>query len=349
MTIVFFTHRFLPDVGGVELTTARLAETLAATGHRMVIVTESASEQCAPAGVTVLRMRVRAAWPFTRLRYWRWMWQHRALFREADVLHFHDYGTFMHWFLPLRWAVRGPVYAMTFHGFDSWPVRRRDNLLRALAASCMDVTFGCGRFIARHYRQRIDHFYVGAPVRRPVSPPGPITASFLYIGRIADDTGVLAFTECLAIAAGRAGFQPVLTIVGDGPLYGAVLRAAGTAVTVHVHPATTDVASFLAQTGYVVGTGFLALFDAFAFERPVVVPAFTSIKRDYFASIDRIADLVLLARDRDELAAVLTGILETPVSDAVTDRVRNAKAYVDTLSWEGIAQLYVQGYERNAA
>ena len=349
MTIVFFTHRFLPDIGGVEIATARLAETLAAMGHRMIVVTESPSEECALAGVTVLRMRVRAARPFTRLLHWRWMWKHRTLFREADALHFHDYGTFVHWFLPLKSVVRGPVYAMTFHGFDSWPVRKRDDRLRAFAASRMDVTFGCGRFIARHYRQRIDHFYVGAPVRLPMSRPGPITASFLYIGRVADDTGILAFAECLAVAATRTGHVPVLTIVGDGPLTGAVLQAAGAAVTVRFHPPTTDVAPFLEETGYVVGTGFLALFDAFAFERPVLVPVLTTIKRDYFDSIDRIGELVLLARDRDELVSLLAGILEAPVSDAVTARVRNAKSYVDTLSWEGIARMYLEGYERHAA
>lgn len=349
MHIVFFTHRFSPDIGGVELSVARLSEALGAIGHRVTVVTESDSEAERIPGVTVLRLRVATRRPFTRLLYWRWMWGHRALLRDADVLHFHDYGTFVHWFFPLRLLVRTPVYAMTFHGFDSWPVRRKDDLLRAMAARCMDVTFGCGTFIASHYRQRIDHWHIGAPVRRPVAASTQLTSSFLYIGRLAEDTGILSFTRCLAKAATETSGRPLLTVVGDGPLRAEVAAAAGDRCDLVFHPATADVDGFLASAGVVVATGFLAVLDAFAFERPVIAPALTAIKRDYFSSIPDAGELLFLAADEEELQQILGTLLRSTDSDGVRTRIARAKAFVDALSWTGIANSHLDAYERAAA
>ena len=349
MDIVFFTHKFLPDIGGVELTLARLSAAVSALGHRVTVVTESASEQVTLEGVTIVRLRVPTVRPFTRLLYWRWMWHHRALFQAADVLHFHDYGTFMHWFFPLRLLLRKPLYAMTFHGFDSWPVRRKDDLLRMLAARCMDVTFGCGAFIAKHYRQRVDHWYVGAPIRRPTVEAGAVVPSFLYVGRLADDTCILQFARCLAEAASGEPVRPQLTLVGDGPLKAAISAEAGTHCDLVFHGATADVSSFIEAAGYVVATGFLAVLDAFAFERPVIAPALTPIKRDYFASIPAVNDLLVLASDEAELVKVLRAVLEEPESQAMRSRVQRAKSFVDALTWERIAAFHIRAYGRQAA
>jgi glycosyltransferase involved in cell wall biosynthesis len=174
-------------------------------------------------------------------------------------------------------------------------------------------------------------------------------SSFLYIGRLAEDTGILPFARCLANAAAETSSRPLLTVVGDGPLRAEIVAAAGDRCELVFHPATADVDGFLASAGVVVATGFLAVLDAFAFERPVIAPALTAIKRDYFSSIPNARELLFLAADEEELQRTLCTLLRSGDADGVRMRVARAKAFVDTLSWTGIANSHLDAYERAAA
>ena len=347
MRIVHFTHRFHPDIGGVELSVDRLAQQMAELGHHVTVVTESqASAERAIQGLRVVRMDVRSRWPVTRFFHWSWMWRHRDEFRCADVLHFHDYGTFLHWFFPFRFLWRHPVYAMTFHGFDSWPVKRTHDVLRRVSAKCMDVTFGAGEFIRKYYGQRLDNICIWAPLRRRTEGEWMPSPFFLYIGRLAPDTCIARIAMCLAEAAEAAHTISHLQLVGDGPDSDMIRAMQGRYFSVEIVEPTVEVDADLLRTGFVIGTGFLSILDAFAYGIPVVAPALTPIKRDYFESLSDISDLALYTRTDAELRDVFTGLLDGSGLPRAKKVAENAGRYVSTLTWPGVTELYIGNYAK---
>lgn len=347
MRIVHFVHRMYPDIGGVELSVERIAAEMSHAGHDVTIVTETPDASVRDAeDVRIRHLSVRPVRPFTRARYWSWMSAHRDEFARADVLHFHDYGTFVHWYLPLYAVLRSPVYAMTFHGFDSWPVRRRDDVQRAFSARRMDVTFGAGDFLRMHYSQRIDHTYVGAPLRRRTNGVWQAQPAFLFIGRLAPDTCIAEVAAELAAAAAATRRNASLTLVGDGVLENELLGLKNEWFDVIHTPATPDVSGFLETAGVMIGTGFLSVLDAFAYDVPVIAPALTPIKRDYFHSLPDVEHNLLYCESRTALRSTFESLLHGDGFHRASSAALSARCLADSLTWEGIADLYLKNYAK---
>ena len=347
MNIVFFANRFLPDIGGVELTVDRLSRQLLMLGHTVKIITESFGAQRTGCGSSpaVDELHVPLRRPFTRVLYWRWMWNHRREFASADALHFHDYGTFIHWFLPLWFVVRKPVYVMTFHGFDSWPIRLHDRMFRRISSWCMDATFGSGSYLRHYYHHRIDYTYVGAPMRAPLAGFHPRSRHVvLYIGRLAEDTQLQETVECLGRVTEAEAIACTLELVGDGPLRDTLQELASEHLTVHFHGQLDDPTLLLQRADWIITTGLLSVLDAFVFEKPALIPALTELKQAYFRSIPDITAKAIVCHDTEALRTALHTLLLSPDDPSVTEMTAHAKRYVDTLSWESIARQYIEAY-----
>jgi glycosyltransferase involved in cell wall biosynthesis len=346
MRIVFFTHRYPPDIGGVERTVRGISRALIELGHSVTVITETvgAAHPGSASMPVVEELRVPKRRPFTRLLYWRWMWRRRNVFASSDALHFHDYGTFVHWFLPLRWLVRAPVYAMTYHGFDSWPIRMRDRAYRRLASWCMDTTFGSGSYLRAYYRHRIDRTSVGAPSTRLVSATSVGERRFVFVGRLAADTMIDEIVRCVRDAAEWTGIACELALVGDGPLRDTLRAFETPRFTLRFHGALDEPETVLAGARWIIATGLLAALEGFALAKPVVLPALHALKRDYFDSIPEVRSKALVAESEGELTAMFETLLRAESDDPLHDRVDRARAYADTLSWTGIAQMYLDGY-----
>lgn len=341
MRIVFFTHRFLPDVGGVQLSVEATGLALAADGHDVHIITESKGPDRI-GDMTVHRLQIPRLRPITRLLMWRSLLRLLSLFRSSDVLHFHDYGTYIHWFLPLRPFCRRPVYAMTFHGFDGWPITLRHHVWRDVAARMMDVTFAVGSYVRTLYAHRIDYCFLGAPLRAQ-APSAPDALHILFVGRLADDTGVLPVLDALDRASRAKGVRTTVTLVGEASDGWGRDARSWQALALTQHPPTLDVDSFIAEASVIIATGLLALFDAFACRRCVLVPALTPVKREYVSSITEIDALALVARSDGELDAIARHVLEGGWKDE-GKRIARARTFAEGHTWQGIAALHLEAY-----
>lgn len=341
MRIVFFTHRFHPDVGGVQLSVEATARALAAAGHEVHVVTET------PGGeryenLIVHRLVVQRVRPVTRVLRWRSLARMLPLFRASDVLHFHDYGTYVDWFLPLRPFCSGPVYAMTFHGFDSWPLQTRHLVQRDIAARMMDVTFAVGRYVGALHPHRVDHIFSGAPLRSEF-PPVPSRLHVLFVGRLADDTGLASVLEALARASRSRGVTTPVTLVGEASPDWRDERTESCGLALRHHPPTRDIDAHLVEASVLIATGFLALFDAFASGRCVIVPALTDIKRAYVASLDGIDEMALVARSRSELDGIARHVVDGGWMREA-DRIEKARSFAAAHTWGAIAALHAEAY-----
>lgn len=352
MHIVFFVNHFFPSIGGVQWSVRRTAEALVRRGHEVTVVTETPADATTnddTAPFTVRRFHVPRRRPFTRLCYWRWMWTQRAFFNAADVLHFHDSIPYFAWFLPLPLVVRRPRYAVTFHGYERWPIQTRQRWVRAITARSCHVRFAVGEYIRQLYRHPVDAVYIGAPVRWPERLDERAGGVFAYAGRLSADTEILPLLRALSRAVDRADTvmtPPVIVhLAGEGPLREEIARLGSDRLRIEFHGARMDTTGFYRDARCIIATGFLGIFEAFASGIPVIVPAFNPLRRAYVASIPDAERLLTMVRTEEESVAVFAAHLADRDRATRSARADAAHAFVSHLSWDDIAELYLQWYE----
>ena len=348
MTIIHVVNHFLPRRGGVELSVACTAEAHMRRGNHVTVITETPAldDEDRTLSYQVLRFSVPILRPFTRLLYWRWMWRHRALLNNADVLHFHDYTTFIHWFLPLRAFIRKPLYAVTFHGFEQWPVRLRHRAMRNLTARLTHARFAVGQYIASYYGHAIDAFHLGAPVRTLPKLRRGEDAVFAYVGRLAPDTGILHFAEGLRDAARQIGIDVELRLAGDGPQRETLAALDSRNFRVLFHGVVDDPIPVYDGARYLIATGFLALYDAFQTGIPVIIPAYNEMKQRYIRSIEGIETMALVLDNDDASKNSLQELLLGEQEGAAMLRAAAASAWVADLGWDAVAAMTDDVYQR---
>ena len=348
MRIIFFVNHFFPDAGGVQWSALRSAEALAARGHRLTLVTETpAGDDRQDNGLPfeVIRFRVPRRRPLTRLWYWKWMWRHRALFRQADVLHFHDYTPFFHWFLPLRPFVRSPRYAVTFHGFEGWPLRLRHRIFRDVTARCCHARFAVGDYVRRYYRHPVDAVFVGAPAHglRSISRTEE-PAAFAFVGRLAEDTAILPVLTALASVSAELEVRAHVRRAGDGPLRPAIENLRSDTLAITLLGNVTDIGEVYAGASAVIATGFLGMFDGWSAGLPLIVPAFDALKSAYVASLRGAEDCMLRIDSQEEARRLFAALLRGRLDDRLDGLAQRGRMFVSQLRWNDIAELYEQWY-----
>ncbi len=347
MRIIFFVNHFFPSVGGVQWSVLRTAEALAARGHDLVLVTETAADESwddTRLPFKVLRFQVPLRRPLTRLGYWHWMWKKRALLASADVLHFHDYTTFFHWFLPLRAVIRRPRYAVTFHGFEHWPVRLRHRFFRSVTAHACHVRFAVGEYLRAVYGHPIDAVFLGAPVRTIRVPTRTTEPVFAYAGRLAEDTGILPVLSALAEASGEAASRVHVRIAGDGPLRAVLERLRNSRFIVDMPGTLEDPTEILAGGRWIIATGFLGILEAFEAGIPVIAPAMTSLKQIYLRSIPEADSLLTVLESPEQSRRFFVDLLTGKVDALLEEKAARARAFVSHVAWADIAHLLESWY-----
>jgi len=346
MEIVFFTHRFLPLIGGVETSVYQVAKSLVEAGNRVTIITEGDNERIEQLGtnIIVVRFSISAHRPITRLFYWVWIWKHRELIKMADVLHFHDYGTFIHWYAPFWIVFRSPVYAMTFHGFDGWPIRWKHQFFRQIASSCMDVRYGVGLYIAKLYTPHIDYFFLGAPtIQYQLTSSNQYVFDYMFVGRLEPDTGIEKILTLLSHTNMRSKMSSHILLVGNGSLSVKILGYRSDFVSITILPPSYDLKRYYQNSRIIICTGFLAVFNVFALKIPAIIPAFSGYKQDYFSSIPNIEKYAWVCKNDFEFESSIRE-LSNLANPSVSLKTTAAFKYSQTQTWRKIAELHIEGY-----
>lgn len=229
MKVVMAAWRFHPHIGGVERHVWEVSQRLLGLGCEITVVTERYAEDLpahelliVPEGkLEVLRV---ASWRGRRSHLdparWRTLGPALRAMSQADLVHFHDFGPFVHWFEPFSWWIRKPRRFVTFHGWEGiFPPAPETIRVRARVEHGTRGNLCIGDFIPKWYGTTpsgVSYGGVEIPRGGPPSAPAP-NAPGLFLGRLAEDSGILIVLEALAILA-RQGVHLPVRIAGDGPL-----------------------------------------------------------------------------------------------------------------------------------
>jgi len=201
MRILIYSPAFLPQIGGLEINTAVLAQQLALLGQEVTVVTTVPGDGQEETGYRTVRQPSR--WEL--LRWIRW----------CDVFLQQNVSLRGLWPLLLvrrPWVVSHHSWYCRSDGRIAWEDRLKRRLLR-WAAGSIAVSRAIAAdldtpsvMISNPYRDELFHEIPGSER----------TQDLAFVGRLVTDKGVDLLLDALALLAGR-GLRPSLSIIGDGP------------------------------------------------------------------------------------------------------------------------------------
>lgn len=196
MNILFCSVPFRPSIGGIETVSGLLAERFQCSGHRVVLVTQSASDTPDECAYEVVRRP-------SALRLC-------ALVRWADVVFHNNISLRFAWpqlFLRRPWVVAHHTW-IAHRGLAArikrLVIRRAQNIAvsQAIAAD-LGVR---GVTIPNPYADNLFRRIEGLPREREL----------IFVGRLVSDKGLDVLIDALGLLAQR-GRHLTLTVVGEGP------------------------------------------------------------------------------------------------------------------------------------
>jgi len=330
---------FYPAVGGVETHVRRVSACLTEAGHQVAVLTHADLPSQERLGSLVVHRLPKTGWATA----WRLARPHLGW---AEVVHCHDTYSYLHFCLPSRWLPpRRPVFA-TFHGYESYPIPKEAIRWRQFVSRRVRDALCMGDFICKHYRIPCFAVSYGGVDPAPDPPPPPAEPSALFIGRLAEDTSIMAYLEALLRLRREHGYDLPVGIVGDGPLRPAAEKYVNANwIKATFHGVVADPIPLLAACRYAFVSGYLAIWQALSLRRQVFALYENPLKRDYLRGFPEAEKVMVIAADAGELARSLARCVAEP---ALSGRmVERGEALAAEHTWPRVAELYLAMYRKH--
>lgn len=252
MTILFFTRLFHPHIGGVERHVERVSQELIKLGHEVIVVTEQYQQKLKEVekrkSIKVYRIPVGGvSEKAKKWHIWRWLWQHRSLISQADIIHVHDV---FFWYLPFRFLFPQKPVFITLHGYETkFPPATSAIFQKRLAAKLTSANICVGDYIGKWYGIKPTLVTYGATDQKRL--PLPKKPHVLVLGRPSKDNNIQEVRQALK----RVKHIPV------------------------THSLKT--------ASIVIASSYLSILEALAAGRPVISLYSNPLKRDYLLGLNR--------------------------------------------------------------
>lgn len=162
MTIVFFSSRFYPEVGGVEKHALEVSLELVKRGYKVIFVCENKTglkNHEIYKGIEIFRITIFTSERLKKFIIWKWLFFNRKIIEDADIIHCHDV---FYWFLPFRFLYpKKPVFT-TFHGYETkYPPSKKAILVRKISELLSYGNICVGDYIRKWYGTKPDYVTYG--------------------------------------------------------------------------------------------------------------------------------------------------------------------------------------------
>jgi len=347
---LFLIPHFLPRIGGVERHTYYVAKELSKYGIDVTIIARDSNklkEQDVINGIKVYRINSKLKGPLKILLMWVYLLRNFQILIRNDIIHLHDWGTFL-WLLPVLPALRvlrKPVF-ITFHGFERYPIPKLAYIIRKLVEKMTWGNICVGAFIAKWYRTKPDVVIIGGvekldhlPLRSDIK-----NNAIVFIGRLSNDTGIIELLNAIKILRDKYRYNIELHTCGDGPLRNYVSHFSRlNNLKVHMYGFVSNPWSCIAKARIVFAPGYLSMLESMIAKRLVISIYNNPLKKDYFFSIPKINEIMILASNPEELAEKLYEVLTN--NRSIDEIINNAYTFARKHSWKRVAYAYLTLYK----
>jgi glycosyltransferase involved in cell wall biosynthesis len=275
-----------------------------------------------------------------KLIIWKWLFQHRKLIKDADVVHCHDV---FFWYMPFRFLYLTKKVFITFHGYEGvFPPAKKAILIRKLSEWLAHGNICVGDYIKKWYGTRPDFVtYGGVDSRKwkmengkwKKTPP----LSIVFVGRIAEDTGVLVYAKALEqLRLKKVNFS--FEVAGDGPLRDEFEKY-GT-----VHGFVPGPEGYMQKADIVFASSYLSILQALSFSKLVMSVYGNPLKEDYLRMAPFSKGVEILSDPKD-----IINIIDRYQTDKANfaNKVKIGHEWAYQQTWENLANIYLQLWNMN--
>lgn len=357
MKILFLTKRFFPDVGGVEKHVFEISKILASRGHKITIICEDSSKK-SPQGKTnyhselssdkasdiskqpvksiqtvnldkykvrVIRISVGEDNWFKKFRIWREMLANLKEIRNADIIHCHDV---FFWYLPFRFFfVRKRVFT-TFHGYESYPIRKKAILIRKISEILSSGSICVGEFMKTWYFANPNAIiYGGVNLTKSEKVKNAKTA--LFFGRLDEQTGIKMYARAAEIIKEKVkDFR--LIVVGSGKYENSL--------KIKTSPFDPEIDKKIKNYRFIFVSRYLSILEALAQRRLVFAVYDNPLKKDYLMKTP-FKDFIVIANNHKDLASKVQFYYSNKKLEQ--EKIEAGYAFAKSQSWERVVEVYL--------
>jgi glycosyltransferase involved in cell wall biosynthesis len=331
MNILFFCRRFYPDIGGVEKHVHEVSKRLIADGHQVTVITQSTGKHTSLNRIKIVRITKVPAKSSEKFHIWKFLWKNRNLIKEADVIHAQDV---YFWYWPFRLLFLSKKSYITFHGYETYPIKKKAITSRKLSEILANGNIVVGDFIKKWYHTHPDYItYGGVEVPKTFKRPSR-KDSAVFIGRLDEHTGVLEYAKAIDLIRQeypRFKFE----IIGEGKYFSKLkkYRPKG-------FKKNTD--KYLQENNFVFASRYLSILEALANKRLVFATYDNPVKEDYLR-MSPFAKFIVIEKDPEQIKKKIIHYLEnTQDAKKITERGHD---WAKENTWDKITTLYLNLWE----
>jgi glycosyltransferase involved in cell wall biosynthesis len=335
MHVVFLSRRYWPAIGGVERHLQFLSDAVQKmhSDIQITIVTEQHDASLPTLEeqkkITIHRIPISSN---LKKSIWSWMTAHRSLFEKADLLHVHDV---FFWMFPLMGSWNLPKIFTTFHGYEPpGPPNKKQRNQHQLAEILSDGNMCVGGFHQKWYGVQPTITTFGAVDEKFLSVKKQTKAkqgSFLFVGRLDDDTGIWSYVQAFAKLDKQKKYQ--LHIVGDGPLRQQLeWFVEQENLTVNFLGQQTVTPNLYQKYSCTVVSGYLTMLESLAVGVPVIATYETPLKKDYL-EMSPFAEYIPIAQPGSELVHLMENSPQISTE---------AQQWAQQQTWDKLALQYLK-------
>jgi glycosyltransferase involved in cell wall biosynthesis len=352
MKILFLTPRFKPDLGGVEKHTYKIAQELINRGNYVGILTSTHKPDLGTFSqiekMSIYRIFIGKKYThrinslINLLKIWVFLLRNFHVLIEHDIIHLHDYQTFL-WVFPFLVYLRKPLY-ITFHGFEGYPVSWTSKILRKIAEENVKGNICVGNFICKWYGTKCQNITLGG-VDFPNKIPSSVDNSAIYIGRLGVDTGILDLIDALNILKEEYTVEIPLHICGDGPLRKEIEdQAKNDNLIIFMHGFVAEPNTYIQTCKYAFVSSYLSILETMIQKKPVIAFYNNPLKKDYLYSFPNAEQMMTITGSPKELAEKIFALIKGPKQTNLL--VNNAYEFSIKQTWSKVAELYLKLYQQ---
>jgi glycosyltransferase involved in cell wall biosynthesis len=341
MKILFMTPRYLPHIGGVEKHLSEVTRILS-RDHQVTIVTDQYDsklpvfEQNQQQQIYRIPIEKNTS---QKVSIWWWLVQHLNLFFTADVIHVHDV---FYWILPFRFLFFWKRFYITFHGYEApgplttWQIR-----WHKIAAWLTRGNICVGDFHKDVYGVQPTFVTYGGVNPAEKSKPKRKHSSFevLFVGRIAEDTGVKTYFSALKKLPHT--FKYSASFYGEGSLRAGFLREVGKDhLTISFPGSVVDPSNLYEPSAIVFASQYLGILQALNYNKNVIAVADSALKKKYL-KLTPFTDWISIVENELEILQVITKIKNKKLF-----LPKQAHAWAQQQTWKNVAEKYIQLWQK---
>jgi glycosyltransferase involved in cell wall biosynthesis len=332
MKILFLARRFYPDTGGVEKHVREISKVLIKKGHQVAVITQSQGEENEIDKIKIVRIPQASKSSSEKLHIWKWLIRNWRLIRAADVVHVHDV---YFWYLPARLLFLGKKSFITFHGYESYPIKRKAVIIRKISELLSDGNIIVGDFIKKWYHAKPDYVIYGGSTPYK-SSDGKVTGeSALFFGRLDEHTGILEYAKAVDIVR-KAYPKFQFKILGEGKYENKLKRfkPSGYKDNINEH---------LTQYKFAFVSRYLSILEALMAKRLVFAVYDNPIKEDYL-KMSPFAKHIVIADNPQNLARKVKYFLGN--EEELKKFTKSGYEWAKNQTWENIVNIYLDLWKK---